>query len=167
MIRRPPRSTLFPYTTLFRSQIRLSGDYRLNFEKQTFAFSGIDLKVSGAAPGTKAPPLSLKGDVEFDASPQAVRFTLAADQVNLDRYLPPPPKPAAGAPKGASPSSTKPEEPVNLSALKAVNLKGDLKIEQLIASNVKLEKVHLGVKAAGGKVDADPLTADLYQGKLS
>ncbi|HKC53387.1 MAG TPA: AsmA family protein [Burkholderiales bacterium] len=148
-------------------QIRLSGDYRLNFEKQTFAFSGIDLKVSGAAPGTKAPPLSLKGDVEFDASPQAVRFTLAADQVNLDRYLPPPPKPAAGAPKGASPSSTKPEEPIDLSALKALNLKGDLKIEQLIASNVKLEKVHLGVKAAGGKVDAEPLTADLYQGKLS
>ena len=149
-------------------QMRLSGDYRLNFEKQTFAFSGIDLKISAAAPGSKVPPLSLKGDVEFDASPQAIRFTLAADQVNLDRYVPPPsPKPAASAPKGASPSSTKPEEPIDLSALKALNLKGDLKIEQLIASNVKLEKVHLGVKAAGGKVDAEPLTADLYQGKLS
>ena len=149
-------------------QMRLSGDYRLNFEKQTFAFSGIDLKISAAAPGSKVPPLSLKGDVEFDASPQAIRFTLAADQVNLDRYLPPPsPKPAASAPKGASPSSTKPEEPIDLSALKTLNLKGDLKIEQLIASNVKLEKVHLGVKAAGGKVDAEPLTADLYQGKLS
>jgi len=149
-------------------QVRLSGDYRLNFEKQTFAFSGIDLKISDAAPGTKAPPLSLKGDVEFDASPQAVRFTLAADQVNLERYLPPPPsKPAAGAPQGASASSTKPEEPIDLSALKALNLKGDLKIERLIASNVKLEKVHLGVKASGGKIDAEPLTADLYQGKLS
>jgi len=149
-------------------QVRLSGDYRLNFEKQTFAFSGIDLKISDAAPGSKAPPLSLKGDVEFDASPQAIRFRLAADQVNLDRYLPPPPpKPAAGAPKGASAPSTKPEEPIDLSALKALDLKGDLKIERLIASNVKLESVHLGVKAAGGKVDAEPLTADLYQGKLS
>jgi len=145
-------------------QVRLSGDYRLNFEKQTFAFSGIDLRISDAAPGSKAPPLSLKGDVEFDASPQAIRFTLAADQVNLDRYLPPPPP---GAPKGASPSSMKPEEPIDLSALSALNLKGDLKIGQLIASNVKLEKVHLGIKAAGGKVDAEPLTADLYQGKLS
>jgi AsmA protein len=149
-------------------QVRLSGAYRLNFEKQTFAFSGIDLKISDAAPGSKAPPLSLKGDVEFDASPQAIRFTLAADQVNLDRYLPPPlPKPAAGAAKSASPSSVKPEEPIDLSALNALNLKGDLKIEQLIASNVKLEKVHLGIKAAGGRVDAEPLTADLYQGKLS
>src|SRR2546427_6883843 len=26
MIRRPPRSTLFPYTTLFRSQSKLGGD---------------------------------------------------------------------------------------------------------------------------------------------
>src|SRR3712207_8423373 len=29
MIRRPPRSTLFPYTTLFRSHWALSGDWTL------------------------------------------------------------------------------------------------------------------------------------------
>src|SRR2546428_12508822 len=29
MIRRPPRSTLFPYTTLFRSIVRVSGNRRL------------------------------------------------------------------------------------------------------------------------------------------
>src|SRR3712207_7774479 len=29
MIRRPPRSTLFPYTTLFRSQDRFAGDLRV------------------------------------------------------------------------------------------------------------------------------------------
>src|SRR3712207_7986107 len=28
MIRRPPRSTLFPYTTLFRSQVRIHGERR-------------------------------------------------------------------------------------------------------------------------------------------
>ena len=145
-------------------QVNLAGQYRLNLEKQTYALSGMELKVSDAEPGSKKPPLSLKGDVEFDASPQAIRFTLAADQVNLDRYLPPPPPKPAG---GAAPPPAKPEEPIDLSGLKGLNLKGDLKIDQLIASNVKLEKVHLGVKAAGGKVDAEPLTADLYQGKLS
>jgi AsmA protein len=123
----------------------------------------MDLSISDATPGSKKPPISLKGDVEFDAAPQAIRFTLAADQLNLDRYLPPPAK----APDGGAPSPAKPEEPIDLSGLKGLNLKGDLKIDQLIASNVKLEKVHLGVKAAGGKVDAEPLTADLYQGKLS
>jgi AsmA protein len=144
-------------------QVRLSGNYRLNFEKEAFAFSGMDLSISDATPGSNKPPISLKGDVEFDAAPQAIRFTLAADQLNLDRYLPPPAK----APDGGAPSPAKPEEPIDLSGLKGLNLKGDLKIDQLIASNVKLEKVHLGVKAAGGKVDAEPLTADLYQGKLS
>jgi AsmA protein len=146
-------------------QVDLAGQYRLNFEKQTFALSGMELKVSDATPGSSKPPLSLKGDVEFDASPQAIRFTLAANQVNLDRYLPPPAKAPAGG--GTPPSPAKPEAPIDLSGLKGLNLKGDLKIEQLIASNVKLEKVHLGVKAAGGKVDAEPLTADLYQGKLN
>src|SRR2546429_5400445 len=36
MIRRPPRSTLFPYTTLFRSMIRKlqSGEYRLYSRKK-------------------------------------------------------------------------------------------------------------------------------------
>ncbi|TMG71418.1 MAG: AsmA family protein, partial [Betaproteobacteria bacterium] len=126
----------------------------------------MELKVSDATPGSKKPPLSLKGDVEFDASPQAIRFTLAADQLNLDRYLPPPEKAKAAA-AGARPAATQPEQPIDLSALKGLNLKGDLKIDQLVASNVKLEKVHLGVKAAGGKVDAEPLTADLYQGKFT
>jgi len=93
-----------------------------------------------------------EGDVEFDASPQAIRFTLAADQVNLDRYLPPPPPKRRPARRRArARPRRKPEEPIDLSALKGLNLKGDLKIERLIASNVKLERVHLGVKAAGGQ----------------
>jgi len=145
-------------------KVDLSGQYRLNLEKQSYGLSGMELKLADATPGSNKPPLSIKGDVEFDASPQAIRFTLAADQVNLDRYLPPPAKAPAG---GAAPPPAKPEEPIDLSGLKGLNLKGNLKIDQLIASNVKLEKVHLGVKAAGGKVDADPLTADLYQGKLN
>src|SRR5258708_27602257 len=35
MIRRPPRSTLFPYTTLFRSLDRLPGPRRMEFECQS------------------------------------------------------------------------------------------------------------------------------------
>jgi AsmA protein len=146
-------------------KVDLSGQYRLNLEKQSYALSGMELKLADATPGSTKPPLYIKGDVELDASPQAIRFALAADQVNLDRYLPPPAKAPAGG--GAPATPAKPEEPIDLSGLKGLNLKGDLKIDQLIASNVKLEKVHLGVKAAGGKVDAEPLTADLYQGKLN
>src|SRR3712207_7346484 len=34
MIRRPPRSTLFPYTTLFRSRARRAGGVRLQHQRR-------------------------------------------------------------------------------------------------------------------------------------
>src|SRR2546426_8932143 len=40
MIRRPPRSTLFPYTTLFRSYISLAFAYQNKGEKAIRAFQG-------------------------------------------------------------------------------------------------------------------------------
>jgi AsmA protein len=144
-------------------QIKLSGDYRLDLEKQSFALSGLDLKISDVA-GSTAPPISLQGSVEFDSSPQAIRFNLSVDQLDLDRTLPAQGK-AATSP--AAPSAGRPEEPVDLSALKGLNLKGGLKIDLLVASNVKMEKVNLGVQAAGGRVELEPLSASLYQGNLT
>src|SRR2546421_9736528 len=57
MIRRPPRSTLFPYTTLFRSLMHLAEDFQIcylrevpvrlrkgNFELQLFRERQIDRK---------------------------------------------------------------------------------------------------------------------------
>src|SRR5256885_11002036 len=43
MIRRPPRSTLFPYTTLFRSYIILADAY---FSQDTPRIFGLDLPVA-------------------------------------------------------------------------------------------------------------------------
>jgi len=157
-------------------QIKLSGGYRLDLEKQSLALSGLDLRISEAAAGSKDPPTSLQGDVEFDLAPQAIRFDLSVDQLDLDRVLPPPAKAGAsaaarGSPGGGTPpaatSASGPEEPIDLSALKGLNLKGGLKIDRLVASNVKLEKVNLGVQAAGGRIEVNPLSASLYQGNLT
>src|SRR2546429_3090572 len=41
MIRRPPRSTLFPYTTLFRSGFRQSGRSRQSRDRETAQFARI------------------------------------------------------------------------------------------------------------------------------
>src|SRR5437762_4827428 len=43
MIRRPPRSTLFPYTTLFRSQIETMTEYAKSFGAKGLAY----IKVEG------------------------------------------------------------------------------------------------------------------------
>src|SRR5256885_14724661 len=61
MIRRPPRSTLFPYTTLFRSSAIAGGDYRshhpmpardiVGFQGSLVTFFGKDAVVSKDAIG--------------------------------------------------------------------------------------------------------------------
>src|SRR3712207_6855183 len=40
MIRRPPRSTLFPYTTLFRSALQAVGRLRVQVHSDPASFSG-------------------------------------------------------------------------------------------------------------------------------
>src|SRR3712207_7007727 len=50
MIRRPPRSTLFPYTTLFRSEV----------------FADIDVILTVSAPGEAPPTLASTGTSQFN-----------------------------------------------------------------------------------------------------
>src|SRR3712207_8353094 len=52
MIRRPPRSTLFPYTTLFRSELAcLLGGQRLDGRSELAGVPGVDLL--GDVPGER------------------------------------------------------------------------------------------------------------------
>src|SRR5690242_21208099 len=84
MIRRPPRSTLFPYTTLFRSAgfktiqrsgIRLStGETaRLDF---TLTVGDVreDVIVTGATPAVRAESASLGAVVEHDQDRKSTRL---------------------------------------------------------------------------------------------
>ncbi len=148
--------------------INLSSGYRLDFEKQKFALSGIDLKLSDESAGANVVGTSLKGGIEIDLAPQSIQFDLALDRLNVDQVLgtekgkaPAGSKAGAGAPAGGT------EEPIDLSALKGLTLKGSLKIGEFVASNVKLEKLNVGVQAALGRVEVNPLAASLYQGNLA
>jgi AsmA protein len=149
--------------------VALSGNYRLDFEKEAFALTGMELKVSNGAPGATGPTTSIRGDAAFDAARSAIRFELAADQIDVDKYFPPakPGRAPVGGPAARSgKASGDAEEPIDLSALKGRNLKGSLKIDKLTASNLKAQKINLGLQAAGGKLDVDPLAANLYEGNL-
>src|SRR3712207_7210061 len=64
MIRRPPRSTLFPYTTLFRSQPLLTFTVGVKITRRGFALSAFALSVAvgavQAGAGGAPPPTDRK-----------------------------------------------------------------------------------------------------------
>src|SRR5256885_13771208 len=63
MIRRPPRSTLFPYTTLFRSQNRYAGRLAgIPVEKMARLTFGVGIGFAGAAGGLLAQLYSFSPD---------------------------------------------------------------------------------------------------------
>src|SRR3989454_9703582 len=69
MIRRPPRSTLFPYTTLFRSIDTRNGIIPGHVVRSDpNAINGtvaVDVALDGAAPGAR-PDLSVDGTIEIE-----------------------------------------------------------------------------------------------------
>lgn len=105
-------------------------------------------------------------------STPAITFNLVADRLNVDRYFPPAKRagtPRGGPPGGQAPagSGTPAEQPFDLSPLKTLNATGNVRIGALQVSNVKAERVALDIKAAGGKLDINPMTANLYEGTLA
>jgi AsmA protein len=98
----------------------------------------------------------------------AINFDVVADRLNVDRYFPPA-KPAAGggAPAPAGGGAPAAEKPFDLAPLKALNANGSIKVGALQVQNLKAENVSVGVKAAGGRVEANPMTANFYQGTLA
>jgi AsmA protein len=91
----------------------------------------------------------------------AYTFDVAIDRLDVDRYLPPK---AKGSQKAGGKGEQGPEKPFDLAALKDLTATGSLRIGSLKVSNIKSTNVRLDVKAAGGRVDVNPLSADLYQG---
>src|SRR2546425_12006502 len=101
MIRRPPRSTLFPYTTLFRSE-------RPRLLRQEGVRAGLDEKATGALGGDRAAePLARLDQRQFEGDPALARELERA----VGRRQPPDP-PAdddqpPGAPRTMAPSIAK------------------------------------------------------------
>jgi AsmA protein len=101
----------------------------------------------------------------------AYDFDIDIDKLNLDRYAPAKQKAAQGKPAGPAVPAPKPKEkevekPIDFSPLKPLNLDGRVRIGDLIANNIKASSVRVDVRAKDGRLDVDPLLANLYQGSL-
>jgi AsmA protein len=91
-----------------------------------------------------------------------IRYDLDIDQFDADPYLP---KKTAAAEKDKS-KKPEAEQPLDLSALKTLNLEGSLRIGSLKAANIKVAQLRVDVKAKNGMLNIAPLSAKLYQGSI-
>lgn len=168
-------------------KVVLSSPVSGNFKAQQFKLSNLSVAVN--ATGDKLPNKSvsseMKGSMQADLLKESVQINLAGgllqsqikamlgvngfanpaikfdvdvDQFDADLYLPK---------KTADAKSSEPEQPLDLSALRKLNLDGSLRIGQLKVANIKSSKVRLDVKARNGQVNVSPLSANLYQGSMN
>lgn len=171
-------------------KLKLSSPLSGNIKAQQFNLDNLSIAVT--ATGDKLPNKSvsseMKGSVHIDAlkkivqanfaggllqshikakvgvigfADPAINFDLDVDQFDADLYMP---KKSAQA---AKPESKEPEQPLDLSALRTLNMDGSLRIGSLKVANIKSSQVHLGVKAHNGLVNLSPLSANLYQGNMN
>ena len=97
---------------------------------------------------------------EFSMTETALRpvtqFDLNVDQIDLDRYLLP-----------DSQARQTSGEDAALLALAATDLDGELSIDRLIVSNARLDGLRMRLTSRDGVLQADPVTAALYEGRLT
>jgi AsmA protein len=103
----------------------------------------------------------------------AYDFDLSIDKLNLDRYLGSSEKKQEKKPeKKEEPAKPAPKDneadaPVDLSGLKGLNAKGRVEIGALQVQGLKLAALKTEIRAADGRAEVGPHSANLYDGNLS
>lgn len=113
---------------------------------------------------------TVKGKLGMARAAQAsYTFDLNIDKINLDRYLASSEKKqqAPSAKKGAPPAKKETDAPVDLSGLKGLNANGQLQIGALQVQGLKLANLKTELRAADGRAQVGPHSANLYEGSLS
>ena len=106
-----------------------------------------------------------------DFSALMYTFDVGIDQLDLDRYRS---KPAAksegsaqGKADGKSNGKAAAEAPMDFAALRKLRADGSVRIGAFKVAGIRTSNVRLDVHAAGGKLDINPLSANLYGGSAS
>ncbi|WP_395006385.1 AsmA family protein [Undibacterium sp.] len=89
----------------------------------------------------------------------AISFKVDIDKLNLDRYIKNSAEPAK--------ADNSKEDNLNLAALKSLKLDGLIRIGALQVKNLKINQVHLPLKADQGKITMNSIAAQLYEGSLA
>ncbi|HKQ26920.1 MAG TPA: AsmA family protein [Burkholderiales bacterium] len=143
-----------PALPMKKLTVPLAGTVRADLEKKA-----VDADLT-----TRFDESNIKAKVGVtDFAAPFTRFDIAIDKLNVDRYLPPAETGTASTVPVASPQA---EQPIDFSPIKKLNLAGSLRVDDLIVSNVKVQNARMDVKAKGGRLEVNPLSANLYQGSV-
>ena len=99
------------------------------------------------------------------SSRPVTQFELHVDRINLDRYLPPATN--QGQRPARSSGTTDETAALPVAALLATDLDGKLSIDQLTIAKLRLDGFRMNLKTRDGVLQVDPVTAALYEGRLS
>ncbi|WP_290653412.1 AsmA family protein, partial [Aquisalimonas sp.] len=110
--------------------------------------------------------LSGTGSVADFADPM-IRFDLAGTRFEADRYLPPgtDEQGAGGVAVGEAGEEDPEGAEIPLEALRALNLDGRFRLEELLIAGFELSDINIQVHAEGGHIRIHPLVARLYGGE--
>ena len=169
-------------------KLQAGGTLTADLEKQAFSVAGMTIKLNGDAAGFTGLAVEVSGSVGADLQKQTANadlamkvndsnikakvavadfaalrttFDVVIDKLDVDKYLPPK-KPG----ETKAPGGPQPEQPIDFSPIKKLDVAGSVRIGDLTVSNIKAQNVRVDVKAKNGRLDADPLSASLYQGSV-
>jgi AsmA protein len=112
---------------------------------------------------------SIKGKAAVArAAVPSYNFDLGIDKLNLDHYLASSEKKKSEArAQAGKEEQAKADAPVDLSGLKGLNAKGAVQIGALEVQGLKLSNVKADLRAANGRAEVSPHSANLYEGTVA
>ncbi len=140
------------------SPYTLSGlNVGIKADGQKLALQGLDVKLDDSR---------IQGNVGISQFNKPLyTFDLNIDKLDLNRYLPAT-EAKAGDSKPAEKAADKGEQLIDLSALKALNAQGNIRIGWLKYGKTEAKNLNVGLKAQDGLASLDPLNVDVYQGTV-
>lgn len=125
----------------------------------------------------KANDIVLDGQSEVTlADVPRIRLSLHSPDVDVDEFLglnkpgatdtAPESEQSATAPVASDTVAAQPQQEPDLSALKALDVKGDIRIDKFKASNARMQNLKLRVMINRGIVDISSFESQLYQGRI-
>lgn len=126
---------------------------------QKLALQGLDVKLDDSR---------IHGNVGISQFNKPLyTFDLNIDKLDLNRYLPQQTQVAGTSEaKPAAKTTGTEEQPLDLSALKALNAQGNIRIGWLKYGKTEAKNLNIGLKAEDGLASLDPLNVDVYQGTV-